>query len=420
MRWSRCAVGLWCVVEWSGNPLWARDGFGFVHGKEASITVVRPPRVALGTRLLEIRVTASQPSDAALTQRLSGEVESELGHRGCPLTTNPSLAGAVLELKILARSRSDRWQRPSGVAAALAQLSGSGLSSALPSQEDVRETLRVAYRVVAGEVSLDADTLEVATASSVRQGDSPPTAAETESKVIEALVAGIASRVTASRERVTVLVPRGGLDRFARLAESGQWSLYRAALETVRGADVRSESYRQYGLGLAHEAVAYAQSTPDGIRIALEHAESFYVTALASNPDESYFVRGPTAPSAASAPSARSEGESPLRRVRASLAAYRQVAPGVANSRLDPPKLPPPSAAPAMTNRIIVSMSQAGVPAEVILRAIDAAASTDFDVAPSALVALVAAKVDRSVIVRMQDLARRGAAASSPARPAVP
>src|SRR5579863_9209693 len=246
MRWTRCALGLWCVVEFSGSPLAARDGFGWIRGKEVPLMVVRPPRIALGARRLEVRVASAEAVDSGIARRLTAELGSELSRRGCAVTTNPSLAGAVLDLEVLAHARSDRWQRPSGVAAVIAQLGGSGWSSLSPSQESVRETLRVAYRILVGELSLDADTLEVATGVTVQQGDSPPTAAETESKVVASVVSAVAARLTVSHERVAVLVPRGPLDRFARLAETGQWRLYRTALESVRATDVRSESYRQY------------------------------------------------------------------------------------------------------------------------------------------------------------------------------
>jgi hypothetical protein len=308
IRWTIAGLAM------LGAPsLAARDGWGMLGSAEATLVVVRPARIALGGGRLLLRVTGIEPADGPLARRLSSELESELNRRRTALATSAVDAQLIVDVKILAHGHSEHWQRPQSLMSTLAQWSG---SSALSAQEEVvRTSLRLAYTLTAGGRVVDADTLDLASAATVSQGEGAPSASESEEQMLIGASSQLADRLTPTRERVVVRLPRGPLAALAPLAQAGEWVAYRAALERTTSADPQAESYRQYALGLAHEGVAYAEATPALVVAELERAETCYAAAQAANRGEKYYA---VAPGSAA-------GVSPLVRVRASLAAYQRV-----------------------------------------------------------------------------------------------
>ncbi|MHB0972078.1 MAG: hypothetical protein ACYC7A_21885 [Thermoanaerobaculia bacterium] len=73
---------------------------------------------------------------------------------------------------------------------------------------------------------------------------------------------------------------------------------------------------------------------------------------------------------------------------------------------------PGPTAAPKMTNADVIALVAAGLSAEVITKSIGMAASKDFDVTPTGLIALKKDKVPDGVISAMQNSSAQGQSAS--------
>ena len=73
-----------------------------------------------------------------------------------------------------------------------------------------------------------------------------------------------------------------------------------------------------------------------------------------------------------------------------------------------------------MDNEDVISMAQAGLEGDIILKAIDSASRHQFDVTPQGLIDLASAKVDKKIILRIQEVAsgKKTAPAAAPKKKA--
>jgi hypothetical protein len=421
------------------RPAWAGEGFGMLTQLSARMTRVSPPAVALPGNRIAIRASAVELANAGLARRLAAQLASELFDRDQRLITDSQFPEVVVDVKVLQNRGGGRWEQRQGVEVRQAGTDPRGKPAMGPVTTSagyrvVTHAVRVSYTVtgVAHGGTLDGDTLAVDFEQAFREGEGAPGEEQVESAALADLSRRIAGRLAPSRDVVEVLLPRGSLETLAPLAAAGLWSRYFDAVEKrPPHADAVAESYRQYALGAACEALGYAaETTPAALRY-LERADAYYRAALDANPREKCFsqpYRGLL--------STRTFAP-PLDRVRASLLAFRRLksqADALAAARLSPlpaaqlstpaallsaapgAAAPPRSASaaagaggaggePPMDNATVIRLVQAGLGPDVVLQAIDLAPRCAFDVSVEGLIALSEARVDAAIIRRMQAIA---------------
>jgi hypothetical protein len=80
-------------------------------------------------------------------------------------------------------------------------------------------------------------------------------------------------------------------DEANRFAESGRWSQYVEAMETMSPLpNVEDDSYRLYNIGVGDEALGYKAETPAAAKTDFEKAVIQYRKAGEANPHEKYFI----------------------------------------------------------------------------------------------------------------------------------
>jgi hypothetical protein len=264
--------------------------------------------------------------------------------------------------------------------------------------------------------SLDADTVRYELRQDYREGSGAPEKFSLEGSGAESVVNKIVPRLTPTREKIGVLLPKGTLETYVPLGENGLWSKY---LEALSGLSANpkpiEESYRQYALGTAYEALGYAADDPDTTLKYLEQAASCYNHAIEANPGEKFFSKpyeslfgGKTA-------------AAPLDRAKQALGDYRrikefkesyekmQVAAKSAAIAEGAKALDRPAGAnDALDNAAVIQMVQSGLPEDIIMTSINSSPRCNFDVSPKGLVELSQAKVSGSLIHRMQEMASKG------------
>jgi hypothetical protein len=413
------------------RPAWAGEGFGALTQLSARMTRVSPPAVALPGNRIAVRAGGGEAANAALARRLAAQVASELFDRDQRLITDSQFPEVVVEVRVLQNRGADRWEQRQGVEVRRPGADASarqvlGMVSAPVDYRVVTHAVAVSYKVTDAVhgVPLDGDTLAVDFEQAFREGDGAPGAEQLQSAALTDLSRRIAGRLAPSRDAVEVLLPRGSLESLAPLATAGLWSRYLEGVEKrPRQTDPVAESYRQYALGTACEALGYAADSTAAALLYLERADIAYRAALDANPREKSFsqpYRGLL--------STRTFAP-PLERVRSSLLAYRRfksqadalaassrpVVPASALTGV--PGLVPRSSLPAaatgaaiadppIDNATVIRLVQAGLGEDIVLKAIESAPRCEFDVSVEGLIALSEARVDAAIIRRMQAMAR--------------
>jgi hypothetical protein len=201
-----------------------------------------------------------------------------------------------------------------------------------------------------------------------------------------------------------VLVPRASFEPLIPLAESGEWDRYLAGVEAMPAKkNPKDEAYRHYALAIAKEAIAYQKEDRREALDLLRAAQSHYQSATSLNPAEELFRKGYTSLLATS------DIGSPLTRMSDSVGRYDAWSATGTTTRVasTQPVAAPSAPSSGMRNQTVIDLAKAGLSDENIILAIDAAASTQFDVSPEGLVALSKAGVSKGVIAHMQKKTRR-------------
>jgi hypothetical protein len=406
-------------------PALAREGFGMLTKKAASLTRVTPPAVFLMRPKIQVKVSSSRSDDSGPAQRLQSQLESELISRDSRLVSDPERPETLIEVTILQNDSNEKWEKRQELATRQVGKDSKG--------KPVFETypVEVNYKIVTHDFgaaykvkdlqkggSLDADTVQSNFKDDFREGKNAPEIFTLESSAIGRVVDAIARRITPTRESIGVLLPKGSLGDLGNLAEAGQWNRYLEAVEKKpASAKPADESYRQYALGAAYEALGYAAEEPEVTLKYLEQASIYYGKALETNPGEKYFAQAYD-----SVWSGRNVPP-PLDRVQTALVNYRRlkdfrdnydsmVAAKAAESSksLDKPVVG------QIDNAAVIRMVKAGLEQAVILKAIDAAPSHGFDISPNGLIQLAEEKVDKRIILHIQEIASdKKPAAAKPA-----
>ena len=411
------------VVLAIGVSAEAREGFGFKK-KAVEFDRTIPPATNAGARRVQVRVESErggERDDARTFERYI--TEHILAGSG---TVADSKAEVNIDVELDRLESHETWEtytdyerRQTGTKREWNEKKKEYEEKPIYTSVAVQKQRKVIDAKLSGVYSIDAKNKEV-TSGSISESfrdtygdyDSAPAPSTVEDNLLKRAAKKIAAQIVPTTQRVSVLVPRASFESIIPLAESGQWDQYLAAVEAMpakkSGGD---EAFRQYALAIAKEALAYRKERDEGLEL-LRAARSHYQTATALNPGEELFRKGYTSLFASS-----TIGE-PGARVADSVARYETWAGGSGAVRVastTPVAVPAKSggstgassSSAGMRNQTVIDLAKAGLSDENIILAIDAAAQTQFDVSPEALITLSKNGVSKAVIAHMQKKARR-------------
>lgn len=414
-----------CAVE-------AKEGFGMVK-KLVSLERRNPPQVLItGTRIQVVgKGTSSETTN--LAEQVAIKLASELVQHDPRLDLDPQRPQTVVEVTVLSDGFESRWDSRTELRQQAYGKDSKGKTQYRQVQVVVRYLVidyrySATYTVVERGKTLFADSIDVAFSEEFEDGEGAPSHVDRQSMALEHSVDEIVYALTPTLETIRVMVPKGSFGDLINLAEAGLWSRYSESLEARAPLPApRDESYRQYALGVAYEALGYgADGTETTLRY-LDQAAQHYNTALSLHPAEDFFTKpyegsfvnalGRASIQALAEVTGKRAGEmrrrqamAPLERVQTAMAKYQtllghdEVLAGVAAPATGAKSLGDGAvAAPTgMSNDDVISMIEAGVPEDIVLTAIDDAERCAFDTTPNGLIALTKGKVGSEIVKRIQ------------------
>jgi tetratricopeptide (TPR) repeat protein len=398
-------------------PAGAKEGFGFFTKTAASVLRTTPAPVPLLGTKIAVKATSTAMTSSGLAERLQTQLESALLARDSRLAAEAATPETLIQVAVLQNAHGEKWENRKEIATREVGKDAKGKPVFQSYEVEVRyqvvtHSFEASYKVTdrAKGASLDAGTVRVPFEAAFREGENAPQAFNLESAGIERVVQQITNRLTPTREKMGVLLPKGSLEDLAPLAVAGQWNKYLEALEKRSpGTNPIDESYRQYALGTAYEALGYGADDPSVTLKYLGKADEYYNKALETNPKEKFFSQ------AYDALFSSKKAEAPLERVRAALVNYRRIkdfketdearvaAKDAGGSGAKSLGSSGGGGGERVDNAAVIRMAQAGVSQDIILAAIDGAPENSFDVSPKGLIELSEAKVDRKIILRLQE-----------------
>jgi len=439
----------------SALPASAGEGFGMMR-KRANLARIHPPQVRISGSRIVVKANSQGGKYSMAADRMQSLLESELIGSDSSLSLDKN-ADVSIELNVLQSDYSEKWEEKTGMRNVQTGNDEKGRPVFQARQvtlrfKVVKHLFTVAFKVrdVKRGASLAADTIRKNFAAEYENGNGAPDAAAIEESDVAAVVEDLTRRLTPTREIIGVLVPRGSLDHTVPFAEAGMWSKYLEMLEKApKIANPVHDSYRQYAMGIAFEALGYGADDLDTSLKYLEQASTLYNQAAEANPKETYFILNsksqPSLLSRAKSAAAvalpgmvnkpveskeiSSELLAPLARVQSALVQYQKMkehadgggstthtaSAGVSASGAK--DLASSGGAPhldALTNDGVVDMLRAGLPESVILTSINSAKHTAFDVSPKGLIQLSEAKASTALLERIQAVAAKKSSSASP------
>jgi hypothetical protein len=407
-----------CAAIWLAGPPpaeAAKEGFGWGPAKKAaSVVRVSPPAVYLMGTKIQVKASSSGTVQPELAARLQSQLESELISRDRRLSAEANHPETSIEVSILQSDENERWEDRTESRSVQVGKDSKGKAIYESREFNVRYKMvthefSAAYKVMdrAKGLSLDADSLRFDFKNDFREGKDAPELFSLESSAIGKTVETISRRLTPTRETIGVLLPKGSFEDLVNLATVGQWNRYLEALERkTPNSNPVDESYRQYALGVAYEALGYGTEDPSETLRYLEQASLFYNKALESNPGEKFFSQ------AYDSLFTSKTAAAPLERVQTALINYRKI--DDFQKRYNSLQAAQQKEAveggkslntESMNNAAVIRMVRAGLSTEVILTSIETAPKAEFDVSPNGLIALSDAQVDKKIIQRLQEIA---------------
>jgi hypothetical protein len=205
-------------------------------------------------------------------------------------------------------------------------------------------------------------------------------------------------------------LPKGKLEDASKLGAASRWGAMLEAVERMSELPKASdESFRQYSIGVANEALAYQETNRGRGQDLLAKAALAYKKAIQANPDEAIFLKaqnrmatyvGPASQVAASA-SAQPVATRGVTRLAPEARPVPQVqtAPPPApdrGSRSDPERTG------ALTNEDVLKFAREKFTDQFLVETITGAPSVDFDLSTDSLIELKRAGVSERVIRAMR------------------
>jgi hypothetical protein len=213
-----------------------------------------------------------------------------------------------------------------------------------------------------------------------------PTRQEVDPYLIDGMVNLVAKRIVAVDEPITVWLPLGKLEAASRLGAASRWGAMIEELEKMPPlTPPADEAYRQYGLGVANEALAYQETDARQKQSFLAKAALGYKNALRLNGNEAVFQAAQNRIATYLAPDASAGESAPPPATERGVSRSAGVSAG------------------AFKNEDVIKLTAEKFSEEFILDAIASAKQVDFDVSTNGLVALKRAGVSEKVIKAMRD-----------------
>lgn len=279
-------------------------------------------------------------------------------------------------------------------------------------------SVRLQLRQESTEAQIEDLTARVSYYDETVGNQSPPTDAAVEDAIIDKAIHDAAAKLSPGRQRTRVLMARSDeVDRFNTLARDRKWADIRTALEQLPPhKDAKKDAYRLHNLGVAHEALAYETQDRATARAELKAADALMASAALAKKDEKYFVESAQRVSG-SLRSLDWIGEremqlaerfplKPAPRATSRPTEAVPSAPAAPTTKRAPAKGATAKADAAMTNADVIDLAKAGLDDTILIATIREAASVNFDLGPTALRALLAAKVSNPVITVMRERAK--------------
>jgi hypothetical protein len=436
----------------------AGEGFGMLR-KRANLARVHPPQVRISGSKIAVRASSQGKKYTSAAERIQSLLESELLGSDPTLRLEPNKADITIDVSVLQNDYSESWEEKTGMKNVQTGNDEKGRPVFQARQMTIRfkvvkHLFSVAFKVHddRGNRNLAADTIRKNFRQDYEDGNGAPDQASLEETNVVGVVNELTRRLTPTREIIGVLLPRGSYDDYVPFGEAGMWSKYLEALEKLpKKPNPAHESYHQYGMGIAYEALGYGAEDLDTALKYLEQASVLYNAAAEANPKEEYFIiNSKSQPSflgrarAAAAnviPGVASQSRTedsevsstllaPLARVQSALVQYqkmKELAEGGGNAP-SPTRMASGAKDLAsnnggagggeddgtLTNDGVVDMLRAGLPDSVIFTSIDSAAQTAFDVSPKGLIQLSEARASTKLLERIQAVAAKKKSAAKP------
>ncbi len=388
-----------CVI--AAFPVFGREGFGFTK-KSVEILKTKPPAINVsGTRVnVAVDTEHSRATDKAQTLRQYVEETILANDKQMQAATPADVNVTIAVDRLNTEHRKESTVEYESVKTK--DKSGKTTYERVPKTKEftiARGEIEGTYKITDSKGRL-LGSGDVDRKFEDKHEYSAPSYEKMQEDLLRGAARKIAEQVVPTKVRMNTLLPKGSFEHFIPLAESGSWDKYLQGVETVRPLNDRaSDTYRQYALGVAKEALAYSSADPkQGLEL-LRAAAGHYRTAAADNPNEKLFSEAYTSLfNAAAAPVARTE---------ASIKAYEAwtsgPTPPMASAAPAPPsRASAPSKSSGMHNQNVIDMTKAGLSEENIILAVDSAEAPEFDTSPEGLIALSKAGVSKNVITHIQ------------------
>jgi len=288
MQWGRRVLSVWLAILPAVNTLDAREGFGF-NKHTVVITRTKPPLVHFAGTRVSVR------GDEQLASVVTGVLNPTFTI-ATPSDVDINLIVDKLDVHDGWETKTDYEYRQTGSRdewnAAKGRYEKKGVYASVPV---VRHILMASgsltghyeLRDASGKV-VDAGLLNVAFHERYPDGEGAPEPSAVREVLLHDAARTVGARILPTTDIVSVPLPKGIFEEFIPLAESGRWEDYLRAVESVPERGVEQETYRQYAMAVAKEAMAYATPDRDGashlLAEAVEHCRKAAIDFINAPP----------------------------------------------------------------------------------------------------------------------------------------
>jgi len=392
-------------------------GFGVLRKKKLDLQVRRPAVVRLANTSLAVRGKATDNRYQGLAPTVETSLETELVGNERSLVKKPAgQAEWTVDLTItgystpMVRARVEqvknsrpvtynRWKGSLAVAYQVVDKNGRVHDADNVTDEYDQEFQANAPQSSGLRIPGLASVPVIGGAATTPAPTEPRSPEDVQQVLVRNVVQRIAAKLGNTVESIEVQLAGGEdhLDRSATFLEQRLWARAVEELEkTPAFTKPEDESYRQYNLGLAYEAMSYDSDTYSTQRANLFKAQEHYDRASELNPSQRYFVEviARTRESIARYRTLDAMGREDQKDAKPSTPTTQQK-PAAANSVAQSNTAPSPTAKPAsqaLTVNDVIELRGAGVPDAQIIELIRASPVT-FALDRDTLLAIAKAKV---------------------------
>ena len=301
----RFAFGGGLIAALAGTLL-GDPGFGSLHKRKIDLSIRQPAAVRLANTSFAVTGSFANQAYLPVQESLTATLETELlGNEHTLVKKPPVEAEWVLGLRVTGYALPPPQQRADNV----------GKNAV--TYNHWNGSLHVSYQVLdragrvhdAGNVEYNYDKEFPAGAKSGSnvfqkipvpgvkkqpgQSEVPQTVEDVKQILIQEVVKQIAAKLGNTKQTLEVQVA-GGDDHLNRAADFMEKRLWSRALDELQKMPEyprpENEAYRQYDLGLVHEAMSYDAASFNEQRENLFSAAEYYDKALEMNEKEKYFI----------------------------------------------------------------------------------------------------------------------------------